>query len=71
MAGYLKPEAIMISCQIQKLVHHNQDMSLTTLIVTSCRSRLFTITVYGLPLDDLLIGVDDPGEVVAGLQDVA
>lgn len=46
-------------------------MSLTTLIVTSCRSRLFAVTVYRLPLHDLLIGVDDPGEVVAGLQDVA
>lgn len=71
MAGYLEPEAIMTSRQIQKLVLHRQDMSLTTLVVTSRRSRLFTVTVYGLPLDDLLIGVDDPGEVVAGLQDVA
>lgn len=41
---------------------------LITLTVTSC--RLFTVTVDRLPLDNLLIGVDDPREVVAGLQDV-
>lgn len=44
--------------------------SLTTLTVPSCRSRLFAVSVDGLPLNDLLIGVDDPGEVIAGLQDV-
>lgn len=45
-------------------------MSLTALTVASRRSRLFTVTVDGLPLNNLLIGVDDPGEVIAGLQDV-
>lgn len=43
-------------------------MSLTTLTVTSC--GFLTVTVNGLPLNNLLIGVDDPGEVIAGLQDV-
>lgn len=43
-------------------------MSLTTLTVTSC--GFLTVTVDGLPLNNLLIGVDDPGEVIAGLQDV-
>lgn len=43
---------------------------LTTFTKASCRSRLFTVTIDGLPLDDLLIGVDDSGEVIAGLQDV-
>lgn len=44
------------------------EAALTTLTVTSC--RLFTVTVNRLPLNNLLIGVDDPREVVAGLQDV-
>lgn len=45
-------------------------MFLTTLAVTSCRSRLLAVTVDGLPLNYLLIGVNDSGEVIAGLQDI-
>lgn len=45
-------------------------MSPTCLTVTSCGSGVFTVTVNGLALNNILIGVNDPGEVVAGLQDV-
>lgn len=45
-------------------------MPLTAFIVSLCRSRLLAVAVDGPPLDDLLVGVDDPGEVIAGLQDV-
>lgn len=44
------------------------EAALTALTVTSC--RLLTVTVDRLPLNNLLIGVDDPREVIAGLQDV-
>lgn len=57
---------------LRKMLKRVQDYktSLTALTVTSCRSRLFAVPVDGLPLYNLLIGVDDPGEVIAGLQDV-
>lgn len=45
-------------------------MSPTTLTVSSCRWGLPAVTVNRLALDNLLIGVNDPGEVIAGLQDV-
>lgn len=45
-------------------------MSPTSLTVTRSRSGLFTVTINGLALNNILIGVNDPGEVVAGLQDV-
>lgn len=45
-------------------------MSPTTLTVSSCGSGLFSVTVNRLALDNLLVGVNDPGEVIAGLQDV-
>lgn len=44
--------------------------SLTALTATGRGSGLLAVPVEGLPLYDLLVGVDDPGEVVAGLQDV-
>lgn len=44
------------------------EAALTTLTVTSC--RLLTVTVDRLPLNNLLIGVDNPREVIASLQDV-
>lgn len=43
---------------------------LTAFIVPLCRSRLLAVAVDRPPLDNLLIGVDDPGEVIARLQDV-
>lgn len=45
-------------------------MQLTAFVVRRCRPRLFTVAVNGPALHNLLIRVDDPGEVVVGLQDV-
>lgn len=45
-------------------------MQLTAFVVGRCRPRLFTVAVNGPALNNLLIRVDDPGEVVVGLQDV-
>lgn len=45
-------------------------MQLTAFLVRRRRARLFTVTVNGPALHNLLIRVDDPGEVVIGLQDV-
>lgn len=45
-------------------------MSPTALAVSGCGSGLFAVTVNRLALHNLLIGVNDPGEVIAGLQDV-
>lgn len=42
----------------------------TALTVASCGLGLFAVAVDRLALHYLLIGVDDPGEVIAGLQDV-
>lgn len=45
-------------------------MQLTAFVVRRCRPRLFAVPVNGPALHNLLIRVDDPGEVVVGLQDV-
>lgn len=42
----------------------------TAFVVRRCRPRLLTVAVNGPPLHNLLIGVDDPRQVVVCLQDV-